>query len=77
MKASHILVSGDGRVKLSGNRNVISMVNSEQQIHNVHDFPKHDTQLLPWLSPEILQQVMFWFIQLVCSSYRVKRIQEH
>ena len=57
VKACHVLVSGNGRIKLSGNRNLISMINSEQRTRKVHDFPKHDTQLLPWLSPEILQQV--------------------
>ncbi|XP_076824418.1 STE20-related kinase adapter protein alpha-like isoform X2 [Clavelina lepadiformis] len=56
VKARHILLSSNGRVKLSSNRSMISMLNEKQRRKNVHDFPKHDIYLLPWLSPEILQQ---------------------
>uniref|UniRef100_H2Y9J9 Protein kinase domain-containing protein n=1 Tax=Ciona savignyi TaxID=51511 RepID=H2Y9J9_CIOSA len=58
VKASHILVSSDGRVKLSCHRNMITVLNKDYRTTPVHDYPKHDTFLLPWLSPEILQQNM-------------------
>ncbi|XP_039266620.2 STE20-related kinase adapter protein alpha-like [Styela clava] len=58
IKGSHILVSKTGAVKLTGHRNVIELTREGVQVRKVHDFPKHDTSLLPWLSPEILQQNM-------------------
>ncbi|XP_078481856.1 STE20-related kinase adapter protein alpha [Ciona intestinalis] len=58
VKASHIVLSSDGSVKLSGHRNMISVLNKDFRSAPVHDYPRHDTFLLPWLSPEILQQNM-------------------
>ncbi|XP_068118953.1 STE20-related kinase adapter protein alpha isoform X1 [Hyperolius riggenbachi] len=56
VKASHILISVDGKVYLSGLRSILSMINHGQRVKVVHDFPKHSSQVLPWLSPELLQQ---------------------
>ncbi|XP_072270657.1 STE20-related kinase adapter protein alpha isoform X1 [Pyxicephalus adspersus] len=56
VKASHILVSVDGKVYLSGLRSILSMINHGQRVKVVHDFPKHSSRVLPWLSPELLQQ---------------------
>jgi len=58
LKASHILVSSEGQVKLSGHRNVCSCMDPSGKIIKIHDYPTHDTSYLPWLSPEILQQNM-------------------
>lgn len=56
VKASHILISVDGKVYLSGLRSILSMINHGQRLKVVHDFPKHSARVLPWLSPELLQQ---------------------
>ncbi|XP_012602732.1 STE20-related kinase adapter protein alpha isoform X1 [Microcebus murinus] len=56
VKASHILISGDGKVYLSGLRSNLSMISHGQRQRVVHDFPKYSIKVLPWLSPEVLQQ---------------------
>ncbi|XP_037742846.1 STE20-related kinase adapter protein alpha isoform X5 [Chelonia mydas] len=56
VKASHILISVDGKVYLSGLRSNLSMINHGQRLRVVHDFPKYSIKVLPWLSPEVLQQ---------------------
>ncbi|XP_005059914.1 PREDICTED: STE20-related kinase adapter protein alpha isoform X2 [Ficedula albicollis] len=56
VKASHILISVDGKVYLSGLRSNLSMINHGQRLKVVHDFPKYSIKVLPWLSPEVLQQ---------------------
>ncbi|XP_010138144.1 PREDICTED: STE20-related kinase adapter protein alpha [Buceros rhinoceros silvestris] len=56
VKASHILISVDGKVFLSGLRSNLSMINHGQRLKVVHDFPKYSIKVLPWLSPEVLQQ---------------------
>ncbi|XP_074080560.1 STE20-related kinase adapter protein alpha isoform X5 [Macrotis lagotis] len=56
VKASHILISADGKVYLSGLRSSLSMINHGQRQRVVHDFPKYSIKVLPWLSPEVLQQ---------------------
>lgn len=57
VKASHILISVDGKVYLSGLRSNLSMISHGQRQRVVHDFPKYSIKVLPWLSPEVLQQV--------------------
>lgn len=57
VKASHILISADGKVYLSGLRSNLSMISHGQRQRVVHDFPKYSVKVLPWLSPEVLQQV--------------------
>nr|KAF6417351.1 STE20 related adaptor alpha [Molossus molossus] len=56
VKASHILISVDGKVYLSGLRSNLSMISHGQRQRVVHDFPKYSVKVLPWLSPEVLQQ---------------------
>ncbi|XP_007641773.1 STE20-related kinase adapter protein alpha isoform X1 [Cricetulus griseus] len=56
VKASHILISMDGKVYLSGLRSNLSMISHGQRQRAVHDFPKYSVKVLPWLSPEVLQQ---------------------
>ncbi|PNJ50675.1 STRADA isoform 34 [Pongo abelii] len=56
VKASHILISVDGKVYLSGLRSNLSMISHGQRQRVVHDFPKYSIKVLPWLSPEVLQQ---------------------
>lgn len=57
VKASHILLSGDGRVYLSGLHSVYSMMREGKRMRAVFDMPHHSPALLPWLSPELLRQV--------------------
>ncbi|XP_062303202.1 LOW QUALITY PROTEIN: STE20-related kinase adapter protein beta [Osmerus eperlanus] len=56
LKASHILLSGEGRVYLSGLHSVYSMMRDGKRARAVFDMPHHSPALLPWLSPELLRQ---------------------
>ncbi|TRY98989.1 hypothetical protein DNTS_001250 [Danionella cerebrum] len=56
VKASHILISGDGQVYLSGLRSIFSLIRHGQRARVVHDFPLYSVKVLPWFSPEVLQQ---------------------
>ncbi|XP_061079103.1 STE20-related kinase adapter protein alpha-like isoform X3 [Conger conger] len=56
VKASHVLVSADGQVFLSGLRSIFSLIRHGQRVRSVHDFPQYSVKVLPWLSPEVLQQ---------------------
>ncbi|XP_024866723.1 STE20-related kinase adapter protein beta [Kryptolebias marmoratus] len=56
VKASHILLSGEGRVYLSGLHSVYSMMRDGKKLRAVFDMPHHSPALLPWLSPELLRQ---------------------
>lgn len=56
LKASHILLSGEGRVYLSGLHSVYSMMREGKKVRAVFDMPHHSPALLPWLSPELLRQ---------------------
>ncbi|KAM6893235.1 STE20-related kinase adapter protein beta [Lycodopsis pacificus] len=56
VKASHILLSGEGRVYLSGLHSVYSMMRDGKRMRTVFDMPHHSPALLPWLSPELLRQ---------------------
>ncbi|XP_047136391.1 STE20-related kinase adapter protein alpha isoform X2 [Hydra vulgaris] len=53
VKASHILLNSCGNVCLSG-LSYSLLLPKENQI--AYDYPKHAVQMLPWVSPEILQQ---------------------
>uniref|UniRef100_M4A0N0 STE20 related adaptor beta n=1 Tax=Xiphophorus maculatus TaxID=8083 RepID=M4A0N0_XIPMA len=56
VKASHILLSEEGRVYLSGLHSVYSMMRDGKRMRAVFDMPHHSPALLPWLSPELLRQ---------------------
>lgn len=58
LKASHILMSLEGKVKICGHRNMISSIDAFGRFTKLYDYPTHDTSYLPWVSPEILQQNM-------------------
>lgn len=57
VKASHVLICADGQVYLSGLRSIFSLIRNGQRARVVHDFPQYSINVLPWLSPEVLQQV--------------------
>ncbi|XP_030065973.1 STE20-related kinase adapter protein beta [Microcaecilia unicolor] len=61
VKGSHILISGDGLIFLSGLSRLCSLVNKGQKSKVVYDFPKFSTSLLPWLSPELLRQDLYGY----------------
>ncbi|XP_067334127.1 STE20-related kinase adapter protein alpha isoform X1 [Channa argus] len=56
VKASHVLISADGQVCMSGLRSIFSLIRHGQRAKMVHDFPQYSVKVLPWLSPEVLQQ---------------------
>ncbi|KAM9744778.1 STE20-related kinase adapter protein alpha isoform 2-T2 [Menidia menidia] len=56
VKASHVLISADGQVCMSGLRSIFSLIRHGQRARVVHDFPQYGVKVLPWLSPEVLQQ---------------------
>ncbi|TRY98715.1 hypothetical protein DNTS_010267 [Danionella cerebrum] len=56
VKASHMLLSGEGRVCLSGLQSVYSLMKDGKRMRAVFDMPQHSPSLLPWLSPELLRQ---------------------
>lgn len=58
VKASHVLISADGQVCMSGLRSIFSLIRHGQRARVVHDFPQFSVKVLPWLSPEVLQQVL-------------------
>ena len=53
-KASHILISGDGLVTLSGLSHLHSLVKHGQRHRAVYDFPRFSTSLQLRLNPELL-----------------------
>lgn len=57
VKASHVLIAADGQVCMSGLRSIFSLIRHGQRARVVHDFPQYSVKVLPWLSPEVLQQV--------------------
>ncbi|XP_077175268.1 STE20-related kinase adapter protein beta isoform X2 [Paroedura picta] len=61
IKASHILISGDGLVYLSGLNHLYSLINNGQRLKAVYDFPEFSTSVLPWLSPELLRQDIYGY----------------
>eukprot|EP00069_Balaena_mysticetus_P012493 bmy_07653T0 len=52
VKARHL----HGKVYLSGLSSNLSVISHGQQQRVVHDFTKYSIKVLPWLSPEVLQQ---------------------
>ncbi|XP_061556660.1 STE20-related kinase adapter protein alpha isoform X1 [Phycodurus eques] len=56
VKASHVLIAADGQVRMSGLRSIFSLIRHGQRAKVVHDFPQNSIKVLPWLSPEVLQQ---------------------
>ncbi|KAM9305613.1 STE20-related kinase adapter protein beta [Gastrophryne carolinensis] len=56
VKGSHILISDEGFVCLSGLGHLYSMVRRGERTKVAFDFPNFSTSALPWLSPELLRQ---------------------
>ncbi|XP_037111855.1 STE20-related kinase adapter protein alpha isoform X2 [Syngnathus acus] len=56
VKASHVLIAADGQVRMSGLRSIFSLIRHGRRAKVVHDFPQNSVKVLPWLSPEVLQQ---------------------
>uniref|UniRef100_A0A6I8N8N5 STE20-related kinase adapter protein beta n=1 Tax=Ornithorhynchus anatinus TaxID=9258 RepID=A0A6I8N8N5_ORNAN len=61
LKASHILISGDGLVTLSGFSRLYSLVKHGQKSEVVYDFPHFSPAVHPWLSPELLRQDLYGY----------------
>ncbi|XP_069790225.1 STE20-related kinase adapter protein beta isoform X2 [Narcine bancroftii] len=56
VRPSHILISGEGHIYLSGLHGLCSMITDGQRLRDAYDFPEFSASFLPWLSPEVLQQ---------------------
>ena len=60
IRASHILLDTNGTIRISGLRSAACMMvrGRRQKQHNLPP-PDHDNANLMWLSPELLEQVLF------------------
>ncbi|KAH9509771.1 hypothetical protein Btru_045160 [Bulinus truncatus] len=56
IKSSHVLISKNGLVCLSGLHNACSTLQYGKKLRKVHDFPIHSIDCLHSFSPELLQQ---------------------
>uniref|UniRef100_A0A8C4NLD7 STE20 related adaptor alpha n=1 Tax=Eptatretus burgeri TaxID=7764 RepID=A0A8C4NLD7_EPTBU len=56
VRASHVLVCREGRVRLSGLRCCLPLEGSGRRGTVAHSFPAHAHLSLPWFSPELLRQ---------------------
>ncbi|XP_041057073.1 STE20-related kinase adapter protein alpha isoform X2 [Carcharodon carcharias] len=56
VRPRHILISGEGHIYLTGLHGLCNMVTDGQRLKVVYDFPEFSASVLPWLSPEVLQQ---------------------
>ena len=63
VRASHILISAEGHVCLSGLRFSYSMLQSGKRSKVVHDFPENYVNSLLWASPELLEQVFRYLVK--------------
>ncbi|PIO00731.1 hypothetical protein AB205_0046120 [Aquarana catesbeiana] len=61
VNGSHILISDEGLVSLSGLGHLYSMVRSGERAKVAYDFPNFSTAMLPWLSPELLRQDLYGY----------------
>ena len=64
VKGSHILVSETGAVLLSGLRESHCLSPNGYNHSFAYDFPTHAVTTLPWLAPEVLEQVGCFFYLL-------------
>lgn len=56
IKASHVLISGQGRALLTGLRYSCNVLEKGRWQNNIHAFPHDSVPNLNWLSPELLAQ---------------------
>ncbi|KAE8580306.1 hypothetical protein XENTR_v10024388 [Xenopus tropicalis] len=61
VKASHILISEEGLVTLSGLSHLYCMVKNGEKAKVAYDFPNFSTAMLPWFSPELLRQDLYGY----------------
>ncbi|XP_059170007.1 STE20-related kinase adapter protein alpha-like isoform X2 [Physella acuta] len=56
IKASHVLISKNGQVCLSGLHNCFNTIQNGKRLRKVHDFPMHTIDCVHCYSPELLEQ---------------------
>ncbi|GAB6031970.1 hypothetical protein CHUAL_010351 [Chamberlinius hualienensis] len=56
LKASHILISGNGQACLTGLRDSCDLMRDGRRLKKLHEFEAHLQRNLSWLSPEVLSQ---------------------
>lgn len=56
IRASHILISTDGRACLSGMRYACRIITQGKWRKQIHSFPASTAKNLNWLAPEVLEQ---------------------
>ncbi|CAG5116636.1 unnamed protein product, partial [Candidula unifasciata] len=56
IKASHVMISQNGQVCLSGLHNSLNMIQNGRRLRRVHEFPLHTLDCLHCYSPELLEQ---------------------
>lgn len=62
IKASHVMISKNGQVCLSGLHNSLNTIQSGRRLRKVHEFPLHTVDCLHCYSPELLEQVLFCYL---------------
>lgn len=71
IKASHVLISKNGQVCLTGLHNSYNTIQNGKKLRKVHDFPIHSVDCLQSFSPELLHQVRdFIYIDLDLTPFR-------
>ncbi|XP_053554674.1 STE20-related kinase adapter protein beta [Bombina bombina] len=61
VKGSHVLVSEEGLVYLSGLSRLCCLVGRGEKAKVAYDFPNFSTAMLPWMSPELLRQDLYGY----------------
>lgn len=63
VNASHILMSSDGRVCLTGMKYSVNVIKDGRWRLTLHDYPNNAHKNLNWFSPEILEQNLLGYDQ--------------
>jgi len=59
LKASHLLISGNGKVILTGLGDAFNCIKGGEMRVKAYELPRMAKCSFPWLSPEVLAQVSF------------------
>ena len=66
VKGSHILIDENGTARLTGLRESHCLSPNGYNHKFAYDFPLHAVASLPWLAPEVLEQVCVYLLFQTC-----------